>query len=67
MLDLQEAHQRKVVGLADDQNTTSWNSNFGSINFVQALGSLTAHVDASVGDIPDIEWDDPLEQDPSLG
>ena len=63
MLDLQEAHQKKAVGLANDQITNSWNFSFGSINFVQALGSLTAHVDPSIGDIPGVEWDDPQEVD----
>lgn len=61
MLDLQEAHQKKGVDLANDQVTSSPNFSFGSINFTQALGSLTAHVDGSVGDIPGVEWDDTRE------
>ena len=61
MLDLQEGHQKKAVGLANDQVTNSWNFSFGSINFVRALGSLTAHVDGSSQDIPDVEWDKPRE------
>ena len=61
MLDLQEAHQKKVVDPENDQGTTPWNLSLGSINFVQALGSLTAHVDPSIRHNPDLEWDEPQE------
>ena len=61
MLDLQEAYQKKVIDLGNDQVTTSGSFSFGSISFAQALGSLTAHVDGSSQDIPDVEWDKPRE------
>ena len=61
MLDLQEAYQKKVIDLGNDQVTTSGSFSFGSINFAQALGSLTAHVDGTTGDIPGVEWDDSQE------
>ena len=63
MLDLQEAHQKKVVDLANHHGTISWNFSLSSINFDQALGSLAAHVDGSNLDIPGVDWDEPQEGD----
>ena len=61
LLDLQAAHQKKALGPENGQGAASGNFSFGSIDFVRALGSLTAHVDGSSQDIPDVEWDEPRE------
>ena len=61
MLDLQEAHQAKLMGLAIEQVTNSSDFSSGSINFVRALGSLSAHIDPSIPELPDTEWDVPQE------
>lgn len=46
LLDLQEAHQRKVVGLATgDPSHTSQSFSVRSLNFMPALGSLAATIE----------------------
>ena len=46
LLDLQEAHQRPIVGLApNDLAHTSQSLSSGSVTFERALGSLSATLD----------------------
>ncbi|KAI1798356.1 hypothetical protein LXA43DRAFT_25086 [Ganoderma leucocontextum] len=60
LLDLQEAYQRKVVGLAtDDPLHTSQSLSIRSLNFATALGSLSATLDpADYGQEDDYEGTD---------
>ena len=56
LLDLQEAHQRRLAGLAtDDYSNTS--QNVDSIQFADALGSVGAFLDRGADSIQEGEGD----------
>ena len=58
LLDLQEAHQRTIIGLASDDplyTSRSLGPNNRSLNFASALGSLGATIDPALGDSEDNE------------
>ncbi|TBU42484.1 hypothetical protein BD309DRAFT_962874 [Dichomitus squalens] len=59
MLDLQEAYQRKVVGLAsNDPLHTSHTMSVPSLNFANALGSIATHIDQPKSDLQKPGWED---------
>ncbi|TBU26685.1 hypothetical protein BD311DRAFT_667056 [Dichomitus squalens] len=59
MLDLQEAYQRKVVGLAsNDPLHTSHTISAPSLHFANALGSIATHIDQRNSDLRDPGWED---------
>ncbi|TBU38267.1 hypothetical protein BD309DRAFT_1012611 [Dichomitus squalens] len=58
MLDLQEAHQRKVVGLASNDPLYISNIGTGSLRSPSILGSLSAHIEAPRWDIQGPNFDE---------